>query len=372
MGQKILSNPINFENSADATTTATNLGLVIGTTVLSPTGDGSRLTNLNVNFSGINTVVASNSANWNNSFTGFASQSANNTNVYTTVNINSSDWNNTKTTVNSNSASWIGGNSAFTTVNGNSANWNNSFTGFASQSANNTNAFTTIQNTSSDWNTTKTTVNLNSATTWNYQGTDLKNLSAAWVGGNSAFTTVNGNSANWNNAFTGFASQSANDINVQTTVNSNSASWVGGNSAFTTVNGNSANWNNTYTTVSTISSVWSTFNLNFIIDGAGDTITTGSKGYITVPYHATIQAWTLLADQSGSITVDVRKCNSNTFPTTTSIASPSASMTSVQISSSNSLVGWTTAINAGDILEFVINNVTSIQRVTISLSGTKP
>ena len=136
--------------------------------------------------------------------------------------------------------------------------------------------------------------------------------------------------------------------------------------------GNSRQWNNTYTTVSTISSVWSTFNLNFIIDGAGDTITTGSKGYITVPYNATIKAWTLLADQSGSITIDVRKCSSNTFPTTTSIASPSASMTSAQISSSNSLGGWTTAINAGDILEFVVNNVTSIQRVSLALSGTKP
>jgi len=186
------------------------------------------------------TTVNANSANWNNSFTGFAAQSANNSNVYTTVQNTSSDWNNTKTTVNSNSASWIGGNSAFTTVNANSANWNN--------------VYTTVQATSTDWNTTKTTVNansanwnnaftgfasqsantanvwttvnLNSATTWNYQGTDLKNLSASWVGGNSAFTTVNTNSSNWNNTLTIVASQSSNNTNVWTTVNSNSSSWV--------------------------------------------------------------------------------------------------------------------------------------------------
>ena len=54
---------------------------------------------------------------------------------------------------------------------------------------------------SNQWNSVYTAVNSNSATTWNYQGTDLKNLSSGWVGGNSAFTTVNSNSANWNSIY---------------------------------------------------------------------------------------------------------------------------------------------------------------------------
>ena len=51
-------------------------------------------------------------------------------------------------------------------------------------------------------NTTYTTVQSNSATTWNYQGTDLKSLSSGWVGGNSSYTTVQSNSANWQTTFT--------------------------------------------------------------------------------------------------------------------------------------------------------------------------
>ncbi len=73
-----------------------------------------------------------------------------------------------------------------------------------------TGSITTLGGNSTSWNTTYTTVNSNSATTWNYQGTDLKNLSSGWVGGNSAYTTVNSNSASWNTVYTTVCAQSAN------------------------------------------------------------------------------------------------------------------------------------------------------------------
>jgi hypothetical protein len=66
---------------------------------------------------------------------------------------------------------------------------------------------------SNQWNNTYSTVNSNSATNWNYQGTDVKSLTS-----------------NWQNTFTGFSSQSANNISNYTTVNSNSASWGTGGS----------------------------------------------------------------------------------------------------------------------------------------------
>jgi len=47
---------------------------------------------------------------------------------------------------------------------------------------------------SSQWQSTYTTVQNNSATTWNYQGTDLKALSGNWQ---STYTTVCANSASW-------------------------------------------------------------------------------------------------------------------------------------------------------------------------------
>lgn len=57
---------------------------------------------------------------------------------------------------------------------------------------------TIYQNASGNWQSAYTTVQNNSATTWNYQGTDLKDLSANWQG---TFTNVQSNSANWNIAY---------------------------------------------------------------------------------------------------------------------------------------------------------------------------
>jgi hypothetical protein len=51
---------------------------------------------------------------------------------------------------------------------------------------------------SNNWNSVYTTVTTNSATTWNYQGTDLKALSSNWQ---STYSTVSSLSANWNTSY---------------------------------------------------------------------------------------------------------------------------------------------------------------------------
>ena len=77
-----------------------------------------------------------------------------------------------------------------------SSNWDNVYTNLVTNSA----AYLTsvdislLISTSANWDSTYSTVNTNSATTWNYQGTDLKALSAGW---SSTQTTVNTNSATW-------------------------------------------------------------------------------------------------------------------------------------------------------------------------------
>jgi hypothetical protein len=104
---------------------------------------------------------------------------------------------------------------------------------------------------SNNWNSTYTTVNANSATTWNYQGTDIKALSAAWQ---STYTTVNANSAttwnyqgtdikaltgNWQSTYTTVNAQSANNASVFTTVQTNSSTWgTGGGGSFTVEDAN--------------------------------------------------------------------------------------------------------------------------------------
>lgn len=118
----------------------------------------------------------------------------------------------------------------------------------------------------------------------------------------------------------------------------------------------------------------STASITFIIDGGGSTITTGEKGDITIPFACTINEWTLLADQSGSIVVDIWKDTYANYPPVvadTITASAKPTILSATKGQSSTLTGWTTSIAAGDVLAFNVDSVTSIQRVTLSLKVTR-
>jgi hypothetical protein len=112
----------------------------------------------------------------------------------------------------------------------------------------------------------------------------------------------------------------------------------------------------------------------FIIDGGGSAITTGVKGDIEIPFACTITAARLLADQSGSIVVDIWKDTYANFPPTDAdsiTASAPPTISSATKSEDTTLTGWTTSITAGNILRFNVDSVTSIQRVTVSLTCLK-
>jgi hypothetical protein len=114
--------------------------------------------------------------------------------------------------------------------------------------------------------------------------------------------------------------------------------------------------------------------IEFVIDGGGATIATGVKGFIEVPFACTITAVRLLADQSGSIVVDVWKDTYTNYPPTdadsiTAAAPPTISAATK--SQDTTLTGWTTAVAAGSILGFNVDSVTTLQRVTVVLAVTK-
>lgn len=100
------------------------------------------------------------------------------------------------------------------------------------------------------------------------------------------------------------------------------------------------------------------------IDGGGNAISTGSKGYISFPYGGTVSSWTILADQSGSIVVDVKKCTYGGFPTTSTIAgSEKPTLSSAQKNQDVALSSFSTTITAGDIWEFVVDSASTVTRV---------
>ena len=114
--------------------------------------------------------------------------------------------------------------------------------------------------------------------------------------------------------------------------------------------------------------VSNTRTLNFVIDGGGSAITTGIKGHIVVDGDYTVSGWTIIADQSGSIEVDVKRATYTNFPTTASIAgSELPTLSSAQKNEDLTLSTWTTSLSARDVLEFVVNSVSTVTRVTVAL-----
>lgn len=112
--------------------------------------------------------------------------------------------------------------------------------------------------------------------------------------------------------------------------------------------------------------------INFVVDGGGSAITTGSKGFIIFDNAGTISQWTLLADQSGSVVVDIKRSTYSGFPTTSSLigAGTAPTLSSAQKQQASPL-SWTSAtLVAGDVLEFSITSASTITRLVISLKVT--
>jgi len=114
--------------------------------------------------------------------------------------------------------------------------------------------------------------------------------------------------------------------------------------------------------------------ITFIIDGGGSAITTGIKGALEIPFACTINRVTLLADQSGSIVIDIWKQAYADYPPENANSIVSAApptITTAVKSQDSTLTGWTTAIAAGDCLMFNVDSITTCTWVTLSLKVTK-
>lgn len=117
--------------------------------------------------------------------------------------------------------------------------------------------------------------------------------------------------------------------------------------------------------------------IEFFIDGGGAVITTGVKGVLEVPFKCDIGAVRLLADQAGTIQVDIWKDTYANYPPTdadsiTSSAVPN--LATVAKSEDTTLTGWTTAIADGDILYYNVDASpapASVTWVLVSLDVTR-
>jgi len=110
--------------------------------------------------------------------------------------------------------------------------------------------------------------------------------------------------------------------------------------------------------------------IEFVIDGGGSAITTGVKGDLEIPYNCTIKRVTALADQSGSIVVDLWVDSYANYPATNDDTITSATPPTISTATKaqdTTLTSWTTSLTAGHILRYNVDSCTTIERVTISL-----
>lgn len=133
---------------------------------------------------------------------------------------------------------------------------------------------------------------------------------------------------------------------------------------------NAANISSGILPISRLDTVTRTRTINFVIDGGGAVIATGVKGDIIVDATCTIISVTVLADQSGSIVVDIWRDTYGNFPPTNAdsiCGGAKPTISSATKSQDATLTGWTTNIPASEVLRFNVDSCTGIQRATVSL-----
>jgi hypothetical protein len=87
-----------------------------------------------------------------------------------------------------------------------------------------------------------------------------------------------------------------------------------------------------------------------------------------------VTAWTIIADQVGSIVIDIWKDTLANYPPTdldSMTGSVQPTITADDQASGATLTGWDTTIDAGDVLYFNVDSCSTIQEATLILTVTK-
>jgi hypothetical protein len=119
--------------------------------------------------------------------------------------------------------------------------------------------------------------------------------------------------------------------------------------------------------------------IGITIDGGGAAITTGYKGRFRVPYSGTITGWTMIEASETPITttsvVDVKLgtyANYDTTPTFTTIAgSEKPTITTSEKGQDLTLTTWTTAVTAGDFIEYTVDSNDNAEKLMLFIDITK-
>jgi len=107
------------------------------------------------------------------------------------------------------------------------------------------------------------------------------------------------------------------------------------------------------------------------VDGSGAVITNGVKGYLVMPYNATIIGWDIIGNVSGDCMVDIWK--NTTIPTSadTITGTETPYLNNQQINSDNNLTNFNTGLFINDILAFNVISASTVSRINVIIKVIK-
>lgn len=128
--------------------------------------------------------------------------------------------------------------------------------------------------------------------------------------------------------------------------------------------------------------------LSFLIDGGGQPIQTGVKGYVLINGNFRVTQWTIVGDTNGTITINVEKASYANYPTfsafsggTAGTQSPAITVAGSKNQSTAALTSWAATtpgyagapsipgyISNGDILRFTVSATSAFSIATIALT----
>jgi len=114
--------------------------------------------------------------------------------------------------------------------------------------------------------------------------------------------------------------------------------------------------------------------LVIVSTASGTEIADGAEAWVVIPFACTISRVDALADQSGSIVVDLWKDSYANYPPTDADTITSATpptITTATKSQDSTLTDWTVALAAGDVLLAHVDSCTTIEQVTIAVQVTR-
>jgi hypothetical protein len=111
--------------------------------------------------------------------------------------------------------------------------------------------------------------------------------------------------------------------------------------------------------------------LGITVDNGTQPVATGAKSYQHVGHNMTLMGWRVVTNLSGNLTVDVQKCDYDSYPNFISIASGIMPFVSGDIKNKSvDLSGWNVTINNGDFIRFVVLN-SSVNSFNLAITGIK-